>query len=333
MDVLDKFLKQYSYKFDKGYPDMDNPKDKEMLFEFAYKLTEKKSILNEGEKGYDDRIRFALRLEDDEEIPLCQTPLEVGKNFNLSGEDEKIWDKLFDEKPLSQKEKRSAGAGNGEISAYWAFQHNAKFKYEVQDGRGKDNPDLIINGVGVEVKDYPGSVIKLGKFSADYESVKLLEELFGFKTLLEALVDGTTEIKNANPGKFKPQDVLDAAQLMIDFKNQDVLRQVADQFDFTLIKTMFQKIDGVLKKLNLGQDATQRDIAAGVLKQMSATKLRKKPMLGKEVGYMLNVKKDGIGEFVKITEEIVGNLPTEDVLKHVSVASAEIKMNFDALFN
>ena len=33
MDVLDKFLKQYSYKFDKGYPDMNNPKDKEMLFE------------------------------------------------------------------------------------------------------------------------------------------------------------------------------------------------------------------------------------------------------------------------------------------------------------
>ena len=40
MDALDKFLKQYSYKFDKGYPDIDNPKDKEMLFEFAYKLTE-----------------------------------------------------------------------------------------------------------------------------------------------------------------------------------------------------------------------------------------------------------------------------------------------------
>ena len=56
-------------------------------------------------------------------------------------------------------------------------------------------------------------------------------------------------------------------------------------------------------------------------------------MLGKEVGYMLNVKKDGLGEFVKITEEIVGNLPSEDVLKHVSVSSAEIIMNFDALFN
>jgi len=31
MDTLDKFLKQYSYKFDKGYPDMNNPKDKNLL--------------------------------------------------------------------------------------------------------------------------------------------------------------------------------------------------------------------------------------------------------------------------------------------------------------
>ena len=44
MDVLDKFLKQYSYKFDKGYPDMNNPKDKEMLLEFAYKLISEKAL-------------------------------------------------------------------------------------------------------------------------------------------------------------------------------------------------------------------------------------------------------------------------------------------------
>ena len=44
MDVLDKFLKKYSYKFDKGYPDMDNPKDREMLFEFAYKLISEKAL-------------------------------------------------------------------------------------------------------------------------------------------------------------------------------------------------------------------------------------------------------------------------------------------------
>ena len=60
MDVLDKFLKQYSYKFDKGYPDMNNPKDKEMLFEFAYKLTNSKRVLNEQQSEYDDVIKKAV---------------------------------------------------------------------------------------------------------------------------------------------------------------------------------------------------------------------------------------------------------------------------------
>jgi len=114
MDILDKFLKQYSYKFDKGYPDMDNPKDKEMLFEFVYKLTEKKTVLNEGQKEYDDVIKKALGVE---EIPTCKTPLTLGQNFNLNGEDQKIFDELFAEKPLAARtNKRSGGAGNGEIS-------------------------------------------------------------------------------------------------------------------------------------------------------------------------------------------------------------------------
>ena len=334
MDVLDKFLKQYSYKFDKGYPDMNNPKDKEMLFEFAYKLTEKRSILSEGEKTYDDRIRFALRLEKDQEIPKCQAPLEIGKNFQLTGNDAKIWFELFDEKPLAIKtNKRSGGAGNGEISTYWAYQHNVKGGYNVTDGRQGEDPDLIINDVGVEIKDYASKKITLGKFSLDRSSVKLLEELFGFKTLLEALVDGSTEIKNANPGKFNPKDLVEAAELMITFKNQDVLRQVADQFDFTLIKTIFSKIDGVYDKLNIEQNASKEEIAAGVLKQLAATKLRKKPMRGQSLGYMLNVKQDGLGEFVLISEEKISNLDPNDVLDHINVAASEIKMNFDALFN
>ena len=33
MDVITKYLNSISYKFPKGYPDMDDPKDKAMLFE------------------------------------------------------------------------------------------------------------------------------------------------------------------------------------------------------------------------------------------------------------------------------------------------------------
>ena len=64
MDSIDKFLKQYSYKFDKGYPDINNPRDKEMLFKFAYKLTEQK----EEEKLEDKLIRIirSSKLNDNE---------------------------------------------------------------------------------------------------------------------------------------------------------------------------------------------------------------------------------------------------------------------------
>ena len=31
MDPIDKFLKLYSYKFDKGYPDMNNDQDIKLL--------------------------------------------------------------------------------------------------------------------------------------------------------------------------------------------------------------------------------------------------------------------------------------------------------------
>jgi len=47
MDVFDKILKEHSWKFPKGYPDMDNPKDKEDLFaiveSYKYKLKEEKA--------------------------------------------------------------------------------------------------------------------------------------------------------------------------------------------------------------------------------------------------------------------------------------------------
>ncbi len=53
MDVLDKFLKQYSYKFDKGYPDLKDKQDILLLesilnekFDFRFKLKEKDDYSN-----------------------------------------------------------------------------------------------------------------------------------------------------------------------------------------------------------------------------------------------------------------------------------------------
>jgi len=329
MDVLDKFFIQYAYKFPKGYPDMNDPKDKEMLFELAYKLIENKSILTEQQSDYDEIIKKALGVE---EIPTCNTPLELGKDFNLSGEDQRVFSDLFDEKPASASGKKSAGSGNGEISSYWAFQYNIKQGYEVTDGRGGDDPDLIINDIGVEIKDYPGKKIKLGKFSSDYSSVGLLGDLFAFKSLLTALEGNEINSSISNPGKFKPSDVIEAADLMVNFKSQDELRQVSQQFKFDIILQIFKRIDKIYKDLGLGNNASKEEIAASALMQMAKTKLKKKPMLQKSIGYMLNVKPTGQGVFYEITDEKIASLSPSDILQHVGVSSSEIVMNFDALF-
>jgi len=66
MDILDKFLKQYSYRFSKGYPDMNNPKDKEMLFEMVNSLIEQEE---EKKLTKNDLISLIKNLDlDDKQI-------------------------------------------------------------------------------------------------------------------------------------------------------------------------------------------------------------------------------------------------------------------------
>ena len=40
MDALERYLNRVAYKFDKGYPDVNNPKDIEMLMEMINPLIE-----------------------------------------------------------------------------------------------------------------------------------------------------------------------------------------------------------------------------------------------------------------------------------------------------
>ena len=79
MDVLDKFLKKYSYKFDKGYPDMDNPKDKEKLFEFAYNLIEQEEEkkLTKNEVALSEAIKIAISSFKNDYDEGNQSPLDI----------------------------------------------------------------------------------------------------------------------------------------------------------------------------------------------------------------------------------------------------------------
>ncbi len=63
MDPITKFLHNISYKFPKGYPDMNNEQDKDMLFQIINEMSEEKTLLNEGSELYNKVILEALNTD------------------------------------------------------------------------------------------------------------------------------------------------------------------------------------------------------------------------------------------------------------------------------
>ena len=322
MNIFDKFLHSVSYKFPKGYPDMSNPTDISLLESLiSKKLGEninlnEMGILTEANSSFDERIKTALKVN---EIPKCKTSLSVGESFNLQGEDEKIWAILYPIKPLKADGTPTAGSGNGEIATYWAYQHNEK-PTEAVDGRGGENPDLIIGGIGVEVKAYDTKTITLGKFGTDKETISLLNKVFGTLSLFNE------EAIQANTGNFKPQDLLSGFRIIFEIYSNNDLRKL----DIT--KPFFNKISTLYKTLGLGSNPTPEEATVALLRKLLWTKLVKKPNMNQEVGYILNVNSFGKGDYTKITNDIISNIPDENILNGVMVKSSEISMNFNQLF-
>jgi len=322
MDALDKFLHSVSYKFPKGYPDMDNPKDVSLLESLISEVLNKDTelaetiVLTEANESFDNRIKSALGVN---EIPKCKTPLSVGSPFNLKGEDEKIWAQLYPIKPLKSDGTPTAGSGNGEIATYWAYQHNVK-PIDAVDGRGGENPDLIIGGIGVEVKAYDTKTITLGKFGTDKETIYLLNKVFGTLSLF------SEESVKANTGNFKSQDLLRGFKIMSQISSNNELKKLP------ITKPFFDKINILYNALGLETNATPEQATSALLRKLLWTKLVKKPNMNQEVGYILNVNAAGKGDYTQITKQIIDNISDESLLSGITVKSSEISMNFNQLF-
>ena len=323
MDNLDKFIKSVGWKFPKGYPDMNDPKDKAMLFELAEDFMGE-IIINEAQIDYNERIRKALRLKTGEKIPTCNTPLELGKDFNLGGEDEEIWKALYPILPLKKdSEIPTAGAGKGEIATYWAFEFNVN-KHNVTDSRKGEDPDLTIDGIGCEIKSYETSNITLGKFAGDKENIKLLNKVISILTLFSKF-DAESEV-TVNAGNFKARDLIPAFDIMATFEKNKQLRDI-DAFE-----PLYDSIDTLYSRLDLAPTASPQEGAAKLLKQILKTKLLKKPRMGKDVGYVLNVSENGQGKFYTMNDAVIDALDAERILNGVYVSSSELGMNFKNLF-
>jgi hypothetical protein len=350
MDAFDKILKEHSWKFKKGYPDVKDLEDKTLLESIINGYLaeaeedinidiEDKEILNVkkspppqpkvGSDVYNATIKNAL---DVEVIPTTSTRYkwngEGGSTFveQVKSEDKEIFDKLFAVKPPKVGQEvgsaGSLGVGNGEIALYWLYNFSNS-GVGVTEGREGDDPDLRFNGVGVEVKAYknPNGVVGLGRFGADKENIALLSIIFGLNTLSQVLGDEPPE-KTINPTNFDGGQLKDAMQKLIDFQNIDGLDALASQY--SLFASIKNNVDSITSKLGDFGDAE-----AGAIKmadKLVRSKLERKPGGG---GYLANVKPDGGLKFFQINLE---KLNSSDLLSSFKVAQSAILVKFSNIF-
>lgn len=328
MDIFDKFLNQVSYKFPKGYPDINDPKDKAMLLTLLEEYTGEKKVLKESSEVYDTTIKKAL---DVEEIPRSKNKYtwngEGGSSFSIQvkNEDREVWDKLYNVAPpkKGEEEGETKGVGNGEIALYWLYNYSNS-GVGVDEGRSGDDPDLFFNGVGVEVKAYSKHTgkIGLGRFGADKENLALLSVIFGINALSKALGGGDIG-RTVNPTNFKGEDLVPAFEQVLELEKIEDLDGLASKYD--IFKTIKSNIDFVNQQLDTPDN--EREAAKAMALKMVSSKLSRKPGNG---GYLANVLKNGDIHFFAVDLDKASD--SEALLSDFAVKQSAIYVNFDKLF-
>jgi hypothetical protein len=302
MDVLDKFLHDVAYKFPKGYPDMNDPKDKDMLFKMIHEVTEEKSLLKEGSELYDKVILNAL---DTDTIPQSKNKYKFGGSstfdIQVKSDDLDIWKKLWGVKPPKVgKEVGTAGS--------------------LREG---DDPDLFFSGKGVEVKAYDKhtGLLGLGRFGADKENLRLLGLVFGLNNLVKVL--GKNEkLKTINPTNFKGIDLVPAMEDVLKLKNLE-LGDLAQTYP--LFATIKNNIDSLVNEL--GDFSTAEEGARNMAHKLVQSKLFRKPGTG---GFLASLKENGDVRFFAIDLEKLKT--NDDFLNNFQSKQSSLGLNFDKLF-
>lgn len=329
MDVLDKFLNEVSYKFPKGYPDMDNPKDVLLLKSLLEEYTkEEVSLIKEGSEVYDTTIKKTLGVD---EIPRSKNkypfPGEGGSTFSIQVkvDDKEVFDQLYNVAPpkKGEEEGETKGVGNGEIALYWLYNFSDS-GVNVEEGREGDDPDLFFNKVGVEVKAYKShsGKIGLGRFGADKENLALLSVIFGINALSKALGGGDLA-RTVNPTNFSGVDLMPAFEQVLDLEKIDDLDGLATKYP--IFKTLKDNLNTINTALENPDDA--KDAAIAMAYKMLEAKLGRKPGDG---GYLANILKNGDIKFFAINLDKLRS--SDDLLNNFSAKQSALMLNFTKIF-
>ena len=356
--TLDELLVEWSYRTEKGYPDMGNPSDILILKEILEKLELPTNIFNEQEdepqsepqeeptsepddrsiaprgKGslvYDEVIKKTLGVD---EIPRSKNKYQFrGRGggsfqFDVQPDDMDVWLKLWNTAPPKKGETEGAtkGVGNGEISLYWLY-HYSNSGIKVDEGRSGDDPDLFFNGTGVEVKAYKSHSGKkgLGRYGADKDNLNLLSIIFGLNSLSTVLRGGDTKkIRTINPTNFNGTDLIPALEEVSRFSDKAIdLEDFAD--DYPIFQTIIDNVKSVASELDNPPDG--EEAARRMAVRFLTSKLGRKPRDG---GYLASVMKNGNCLFYGIDLEKMANDP--NLLNNMGSSQSSMVINFIKTF-
>jgi hypothetical protein len=324
MEVIDKILHEWSFRCHDGIVDMNDPIKKSILEEILKEFNiDEADIITEDNETYDKVIKNALKVE---QIPQVKGTYTLGDPKTLEKEDEEIFSKLYGVSPPTKEksigDEGSKGSGNGEISMYWLFKYQEKNRYIVNDSRGKDNPDLTIDGYGVEVKTGNEGQTRIGRIGGDTESLKDLNTVLGIDALISNFQVSGKKTTPPNSFNVSVEELKKACEHIFDLYNKmDSLEELADVFDVDFIKSILNKLKDLKAKYPGIKNADE--LAAELLKSFIKYKIKLKPGIP---GYIVIVSNTGPKKYIEITKgdkDLPGSL--EKITNDSILKNAELK--------
>ena len=157
MDIFDKFFKKFAYKFDKGYPDMNNSQDVLLLESIIKELG---IDLNEGDAEDGIEIlkkEFGFKDEDFQKVSGTRYKVLVprAERFDYAQKIDALDDFIFD--------PNAKGSSMGAI-----LYKNASFLLKPSGAQGRasagtENEDILINELKKYLEDGPKNIVFVGK--------------------------------------------------------------------------------------------------------------------------------------------------------------------------
>lgn len=248
-------------------------------------------------------------------------------SITLHSDDLVIWERLYSILPSTKDGvEQNRGVGNGEIATYWLL----KRMYDVNSGGEGEQPDLLINNIGLEVKAYNKKQIEIGRFTSQrYDNIRRkLMVLLGIRALFSSVKDiapDKPDIRTVAIDSLNDTKLLECIEIALSVYQsiKDPLFQKLD-----MMKALKRHIEDVLGLVKV-KDVCVQSVAANLLRELLYTKLEIKP--GRE-GYFVDTQLETPQlTFYKINPDTLHLIDNETILKSVSTHGGAIKLNFNNL--